>query len=459
MRRSRKLNRGSSSIAQILFTTGLIVLLLIIAGAAGLFVFDRVYDFTFASDILPNFTVEEPSEEPSEVVFDPGEPLPRWEGTERVNILVMGIDQREFEEGPWRTDTMMVLTIDPVTKSGGMLSIPRDLWVPIPGYEEGRINQAHFFGELYDYPGGGPGLAVETVQYNLGVPIHYYGRFNFTAFEELVDIIGGVDVLVPEEINDNTYPDEAYGYDPLHIPAGQQHLNGEMALKYARTRHSPDGDFGRAKRQQQVIMSIFDQVTRLELLPQLASRAPELWQTLQGAVETDLTIDQIIALAQLGSELSTENIRYGVIDEYYTQFWTTPDGQQVLIPLRDRMREMRDYIFTSQAPIPEYADDPAARLAEEAATIKVMNGTMTEGLAGRTSNYLQLEGFHVITPTNADRSDYTETLIIVYTGKIYTAEYLTHFLNLPATAVIHGPDPNAAHDISLILGTDYQPVE
>jgi LCP family protein required for cell wall assembly len=354
---------------------------------------------------------------------------------------------------------MLVLTLDPVTKSGGMLSIPRDLWVPIPGYEEGRINQAHFFGELYDYPGGGPGLAVKTVQYNLGVPIHYYGRFNFTAFEELVDIIGGIDVYVEEEINDDLYPDEAYGYDPLHIPAGQQHLNGEMALKYARTRHSPDGDFGRAKRQQRVIMAIFDQVTRLELLPQLASRAPELWQTLQGAVETDLTLDQIIALAQLASEVSPDDIRYGVIDEYYTQFWTTPDGQQVLIPLRDRMREMRDYIFTSEASLPEYANDPATRLAEEAATIRVMNGTTIEGLAGRTSNYLQLEGFQVITPTNADRSDYSETLIIVYTAKTYTAEYLANLLNLPATAVVHGPDPNAEYDISLILGADYQPVE
>jgi LCP family protein required for cell wall assembly len=434
------------------------VLFLVIAGAAGLFVFDRVYDFTFASDILPDFTIRE-SEEPSEVAFEPGKPLPRWEGTERVNILVMGIDQREFEDGPWRTDTMMVLTIDPVTKSGGMLSIPRDLWVPIPGYDEGRINQAHFFGDVYDYPGGGPALAVKTVQYNLGVPIHYYGRFNFTAFEKLVDIIGGIDVYVAEEINDELYPDEAYGYDPLHIPAGWQHFDGEMALKYARTRHSLDGDFGRAERQQQVAIAVFDQVTRLELLPQLASRAPELWQTLQGTVETDLTIDEIVALAQLASEVPRDDIRYGVIDEYYTQFWTTPDGQQVLIPLRDRMREMRDYIFTPDAPLPEYAEDPAVRLAEEAAVIKVLNGTTTAGLAALTADYLGRQGFQLTAPDNADRSDYAESLIIVYTAKTYTAEYLANLLGLPPTAVIHGPDPNAEHDISLILGADYQPPE
>lgn len=455
MRRRTRFTRGSSSIAQILFTAGLIVLFLVIAGAAGLFVFDQVYDFTFASDILPDFTIRE-SEEPSEVVFEPGKPLPRWEGTERINILVMGIDQREFEDGPWRTDTMLVLTIDPVTKSGGMLSIPRDLWVPIPGYDEGRINQAHFFGDVYDYPGGGPALAVKTAQYNLGIPIHYYGRFNFTAFEKLVDIIGGIDVYVAEEINDEFYPDEAYGYDPLHIPAGWQHLDGEMALKYARTRHSLDGDFGRAERQQQVVMAVFDQVTRLELLPQLASRAPELWQTLQGAVETDLTIDQIIALAQLASEVSRDDIRYGVIDEYYTQFWTTPDGQEVLIPLRDRMREMRDYIFTTEAPLPEYAEDPAVHLAEEAAVIKVLNGTTTAGLAALTADYLGRQGFQLTDPDNADRSDYAESLIIVYNTKTYTAEYLANLLGLPPTAVIHGPDPNAEHDISLILGADYQ---
>jgi LCP family protein required for cell wall assembly len=459
VRRKLKRKPRGRGIARAFLTLLMLLLLLAIAGAVGLTVFGQVYDLTFASDMLPDFTIESTSGDPSEVVYDPGKPLPRWEGTERINVLVMGIDQRQQEQGPWRTDTMLVLTLDPVTKSGGMLSIPRDLWVPIPGYEAGRINTAHYLGELYDYPGGGPALAVKTVQYNIGVPIHYYARFNFTAFEEVVDLIGGIDVYVAEEIDDPLYPDEAYGYDPLYIPAGWQHLNGEMALKYARTRHSAGGDFDRAERQQQVLMAIFEQVTRLELLPQLAPRAPELWRTLQGAVETDLTLDEIIALAQLAGEVETENIRYGVIDEHYTQFWTTPDEQQVLIPLRDRMREMREYIFTTEAASPEYGEDPATRLAEEAALIKVMNGTTTAGLAGLTTDYLVQQGLQTTDPDNADRSDYAETLVIVYTGKTYTAEYLTHLLGLPLTAVVHGPDPNAEYDIALILGADYQPPE
>jgi LCP family protein required for cell wall assembly len=457
VRRSARQTQRSSGIVQQLLTIGLVVFFLVIAGSAGLFAFGQVRQFIAASDMLPAFTIER--DETKDVVYEPGKPLPRWEGTERVNVLVMGIDQREQEQGPWRTDTILVLTIDPITMSGGMLSIPRDLWVPIPGYEEGRINTAHYLGELYDYPGGGPALAVKTVQYNLGVPVHHYARVNFTAFEKLIDVIGGIDVYVEEEIADATYPDEGYGYEPLYISAGWQHFNGEMALKYARTRHSAGGDFDRAKRQQQVLLAIFKQITRADKVPQLASRAPDLWRTLQGSVVTDLTLDEIIALAQLASEVDSESIHYGVVDEHYTQFWSTPDGQQVLIPLRDRIRELRDYIFTTEAPAPQQTEEPATENEEEAATIAVLNGTTTAGLAGLTADFLQQQGLQVVRTDNADRSDYAESLVIVYTGKTRTAEQIVNILRLPSTALVHGNDPNAEDDISVILGSDYQSSE
>lgn len=454
MRRNSTQVKRPSSLPQKLFTAGLIVAFLVVAGAAAFFVFDQVRQLIASSEMLPDFTIE--SEEPQEITYDPAQPLPRWESTDRINILVMGIDQRESEQGPWRTDTMLVLTLDPVTMSGGMLSIPRDLWVPIPGFSEGRINTAHYQGELYDYPGGGPALAAETVQYNLGVPIHHYVRINFGAFERMIDIVGGVDIYVEEDISDASYPDESYGYDPLYIPAGLQHFDGEMALKYARTRHSGGGDFDRAKRQQQVLLAVYDQVTRLDLLPQIAPQAPSLWQELEESVVTDLTLDEIIALARLAADVDQEKIRYGVIDEDYTEFWTTPDGQQVLIPLRDGMRELRDYIFTSDVVAPTQ-ESPEDLLATEAATIEILNGTTTLGLAGAASEYLTQQGLQVARVDNADFSDYATSLVIDYSGKSYTAELVALLLDFPSTAIVHETDSSVSdYDISVILGADYQ---
>lgn len=179
----------------------------------------------------------------------------------------MGIDQRCDEEGPAHTDTMMVLTIDPVGLSAAMLSLPRDLWVEIPNFGVDRINQANYYGEIYEYPGGGQALAVQTVEALLGVPIDYYVAVNFDAFVEVVDLIGGIDIDVPEAIDDPDYPDQCYGYDPFSIAAGEQQLDGEAALKYARTRATFGGDVDRAGRQQAVILAVRQKIFDLNSIP------------------------------------------------------------------------------------------------------------------------------------------------------------------------------------------------
>jgi LCP family protein required for cell wall assembly len=457
-RGSKRIGHRSGSVAQKLFTAFLVLLFLAIAIVAGLLVRDVVRRSVAASNTWPDLVTE--PDEPREVVYEEGKPLPRWKGTDRVNILVMGIDQREHEEGPWRTDTMLVLTIDPVTLNAGMLSIPRDLWVPIADYnEQARINQAHFLGEAYGYPGGGPALAAKTVQYNLGIHIHHYARVNFTAFEEVVDHIGGVEVCVEHEIDDPLYPDEGYGYDPLHIEAGCQMFDGETALKYARTRHSVGGDFDRARRQQKLLRALFEKVTQPGELPRLATKAPELWETLQGAVVTDLKLDEIVALANLASEVDPDNIRFGVIDENYTMFWTTPDGQEVLVPRRDRIRELRDQIFTSEPPPLAEEEDSQARLETEAATIQVLNGTTTPGLARSTQLYLREHGLSIGDEAIGNATSHAASKIVVYTGKMYTAEYIARILSLPSTAVVHEPNPGAEYDVAVILGSDYQAPE
>lgn len=455
---ARRTARRGRDRSQVAFFVSLLVLFLIVSTGVGYILFLQVKDLVAGSTFLPSVFGGSQEEGPGAL---PEVTLKPWEGTERVNVLLLGIDERQNEEGPWRTDTMIVLTIDPLTKTGGVLSIPRDLWIPIPGYGEGRINTAHYLGDLYDYPGGGSALAMRTVEYNLGVPIHHYVRLNFQAFVRLVDQIGGIDIYVEEEIDDPTYPSsdpaDPYGYDPLYIPAGWVHMDGELALKYARTRHSPGGDFDRARRQQQVMRAILEKVTRLDLLPQLVAQAPQLWVTLNDSIKTDLQLDEVASLAYLATQIPEENIRTAVIGEECTMFWTTPDGQQVLVPIRDCVREVRDSVFVVQVtPVPD--GDLTAQLTQEAARVEVQNGTGTAGLAHSTGEFLRSRGINVVSETNADRFDYAETRIYVYTGKEQTARTIAQLLNLPPTAVVAVPNGQVDVDIVLVLGADYQPV-
>ena len=432
-----------------LIRVGLVLIYLITTVTASLVVFTRVREMTSVSELLPAFTVTDNG--PSvNVEYLEGETLPTWMGTERVTILVMGVDERaQSDEKAWRTDTMIVATLDPVTLQAGVLSIPRDLWVEIPTIGYNRINTAHYFGDSYDYPGGGPALAMRTVERALGIHIDHYVRLNFQAFISLIDQIGGIDIDVPETIDDPQYPDYNYGFDPLYIEAGQHHFYGEMALKYARVRHVGDGDFGRARRQQQVIQAVLDKISSPEMLPQLLSRAPELYATVEDSVATDLKLDQIIALAQLANQVDRDTMRFAVIDENCTENWTTPDNAMVLVPIRERVREKRDYILGLTNP------EEAANVEEEAATVSVLNGTESPGLAGATAEYLEAHGITVTTYDNADRQDYDTSLIILNRNKPLTAAQLIKLLRLPQSALVKGENPTAVHDIVIILGQDY----
>jgi LCP family protein required for cell wall assembly len=381
--------------------------------------------------------------------------IPRWDGHERINVLVLGIDERNGEEGPWRTDTMLILTLDPVTMSAGMLSIPRDLWVTIPGYDQqNRINTAHYFGDLYDYPGGGPALARDTVAWNLGVPIDYYVRVNFTAFETLIDEIDGIDLDIPETIDDPNYPDEAYGYDPFYIEAGEQHLDGKMALKYARTRATFGGDFDRGRRQQQVILAVRDRVVKLNQLPRLVAKAPALMETLGDAVQSDLSLDQAIRLARLASEIDPEGVVTGVLDQNYTSAMETPEGWQVLVVNREALRELRALLFAEPLVLKD-TGAVAERLNAESARIAVLNGSTVAGLATMTADYLAVRDFQVVTVGDADVS-YESTLIVDNTGKHYTSRQLAILLHLPLSSVVVGGGLEEEYDIALILGNDFQ---
>jgi LCP family protein required for cell wall assembly len=271
--------------------------------------------------------------------------LTPWDGQSRFTVLLMGLDRRADETGlGFRTDTMMLASIDPVTDAVGILSIPRDLFVEVPGYNQlQRINSPMVLGELQQ-PGYGPILAMQTVQYNLGIRVHDYVAVDFRTVITLVDAVGGIDVNVPYNIADYQMPDLYYGYDPLVIQAGQHHMDGYTALRYARTRHG-DSDFARAQRQQQVIYALRDRVLNLNMLPQLIIQAPGMLAQLKDNVFTALNVDQIIQLALYVKDIPQENIRTGVIDGRYIMPYTTSQGASVLVPNRSMLGQLMVQVF------------------------------------------------------------------------------------------------------------------
>ncbi len=257
---------------------------------------------------------------------------PNFAAGERVNVLLLGIDRRPSEKCPCRTDTMMLATLDPKTNSAGLVTIPRDLYVLIPGVGEYRINEANFFGESHKFPGGGAALAKQTVESNLGRKIHFYARVDFAGFRKIIDTLGGIDIDVPRAIDDPSFPDYDFGIKPLHIPAGHVHMDGERALEYVRTRHV-DGDFARSRRQIQVLMAVRDKALRLDLLPKI----PLLLQQVWGAVETDLSPQDIFFLAQAAAKVQIQNIKMASIDGTMTVEFRTIQGADVLLPDREKI--------------------------------------------------------------------------------------------------------------------------
>lgn len=259
----------------------------------------------------------------------PAPTIGAWEGSGRVNVLLLGIDRRPGEAFVSRTDTIMVLSVDPETDSAVILSVPRDLYVRIPGYNDDRINTALVLGAREGDYLDGAALAMQTVSYNLDIPIHHFILVDFNAFVRSIDLLGGVDVDVPYEINDPEYPDMNYGYDPLYIPAGRQHFDGATALKYARTRHG-DTDFNRSYRQQQVLFAARQQALNLGI-GEMLLRAPSLYREVEEGIRTDLSLEQMLRLAKTLSDIPSENIRNEVLDYDYVSSFRTPGGASVLL--------------------------------------------------------------------------------------------------------------------------------
>src|SRR5229473_1650623 len=366
--------------------------------------------------------------------------LPDWTGTDRINILVLGIDKRDDEPiAGTRSDTMMVLSIDPVSKSAALVSLPRDMWVTIPGCtaREGcsggqqRINVAHAV--------GGPDMARQTVTADFGVPINFYARVDFRGFEQLIDTAGGVVIDVDWPVKDDEYPTADYGYQRIYFGPGPQLMDGATALEYARSRHGMS-DFARAARQQKVIVSLRNRALQLNML----SRAPELAGIAQKSLSTDLSPVQMLSLAKLVSQIDRDRIASLVVDQTYVTAFKGQDGADLLNP---NLPAIRRAIAATQ----KSAAHPELR-----AKVEVLNGSGTVGLGQKAADYLTAQGFNVVRIAAAERNDYRSSVVQVLTEDKGAAQALASILRFPTTSISTLPTPNATADVRIVLGQDFR---
>jgi LCP family protein required for cell wall assembly len=389
---------------------------------------------------------------------------PPWDGASRVTILIVGLDFGDWSadrNGPSRSDTMILLTIDPVTKTAGMLSVPRDMWVNIPGFGYSKINNAYADGEGYKLPGGGPGLAVKTVENFLGITIQYYAQIEFTTFEKMVDTIGGVCLTIPQEIKVGRTFEHSVTLKP-----GYQCLDGKSTLGYARNRYTTGGDVDRAGRQQQVLLAIRDKVFQPANFLSLIGQAPTLYNELSGGINTNLPLSDAMRLAVLAKDIPLASIKQGVINYTMMQDGSVDlNGQQLAIlrPYPDKIRELVDSIFGGGTMQPLTTGTIGEKMQAEAARVVVINGAGMAGMASKTSDYLKAQGMNVTGYGNT--GDYPDsykspfpdrTIMIVHAGKPYAMQYLMALMKVNSSSqTIVDYNPNSPEDIVLALGNDW----
>jgi hypothetical protein len=291
------------------------------------------------------------------------------------------------------------------------------------------------------------------VEQFLGVPINYYAQIDFGAFVRFIDELGGVKINVPEPITVDLLG--AGSATKKKLQPGVQVLPGEWALAYARARYTQGGDFDRAKRQQQVIMAIRERILSLSMLPILISKADTLYQELASGIHTNLTLDEAIKLAVLASQVPEENIARGVINEKHVLFGESPDNLSILIPLIDKVHQLRDEIFSSSGALgPLTPGSNQERMIQEGSRIAVLNGSQSAGLAERTAEYLRGLGVNVVQVGEAGQLS-AQTTIIDNSGRPYTLRYLLESLSVNPSRVKYADASSQDIDVEVILGSDW----
>jgi LCP family protein required for cell wall assembly len=376
------------------------------------------------------------------------------EADDRINILLMGMGGAGHP-GPYLTDTMILVSLQPSTNKVSLISIPRDLSVPISGYGWRRINEANSFGEVKN--GEGAAFASETVAKIFNQPIHYYVRVDFSGFEKLINELGGIKIDIDNSFVDNQFPTDDYGYQTLTFNAGWQKMDGETALNYARSRHGTNGessDFARSKRQQKVLTAIKDKAFAFTTFMSFR-KITALIDMYKDHVSTNLQPWEIYKFYKLAKNFDNKNISNIVLNDAPDGllFASNINGAYLLLP--------KDMSFKQLQNMVKYVFDPQLQQkATEIIKVEIQNGTKIEGLAYRTSVQLKAEGYKITRIINAEKQDLPKTLIYDLTQG--QKQDMLNNLKTKLNAEIINPKPDwlvtdgAEADFLIILGLDQQ---
>lgn len=417
---------------------------------------------------------------------------------DRINILLLGVGG-SGHDGPYLSDTNIIVSIKPSTKEVAMISVPRDLGVQIENYGIYKINYADAFGESR-YPGQGGEYARQIFNQTFAQKIPYYIRADFSAFKQIIDSVGSIDVEVKKPFTDQAYPGPNYSYQTVSFDAGWQTMDGERALQFARSRHGSNGessDFARAKRQQQILVALKDKVLSFGTLTNPVT-IQKIWESLSGNITTNLDFAQLMYLVNFFKDLNNLNIKNVTLDDEpngYLTSYITPTGMFILASKSgtfDEIDVLINNVFNSNFTPPSpttMAMHPSAYVQSsgntntssatskmtpfKTVTIEIQNGTWRAGLAARMQNLLADSGFSVINIGNSlkrplstttfyliNRSVDNEAVALLnkkLPGKITMElpEWLTNEYDDPATAENEmGPKFNDQIDILIVLGTD-----
>lgn len=373
-------------------------------------------------------------------------PMPLMEQPEgTINILLLGSDSTGEQIA--RTDVIVILSIFPDVPSVSMISVPRDYYAWIPTWGLDKINTAYLRANKTGYPGGGPALIKATIEYNFGIPIHYYALVNFDSYRSIVDAVGGVDIVVECGFHD-TYPDDESptGQTDIDMEPGVHHLDGKYALWYVRSRWNTS-DFDRHRRQQQVLRAILESALNQNMLV----RIPDLWGVYQESVQTDLGLTEMLSLAPIAVQLDMSDVKSRFIrgTNLLYSLMVAQRGA-VLVPKYEAL-----YTFIEEAAQPPVT----SRAAQRAYRVEVWNGSGNSGWGEVAAYRLRLEGFEV--PAIHQTEGTARTLITDYTttSKGSPLVRLLTLYKRQQQDVAAEPTEGSPVDFRVTLGWDYNPCD